>query len=129
MSAPPLQFKNALNVSAVALILASFGFAQQISVSPGIITSIASRTNETLAAAGFNGVAARTGTLYVSDSHVSRFVNGTPIYVANVYAITLSSGQVTRIGRNRPSTRSTGIPGIPGMAAPLQAPSSTSPRG
>jgi len=97
MSAPPLQFKNALKLSAAALILASFGFAQQISVSPGIITSIASRTNETLAAAGFNGVAARTGTLYVSDSHVSRFVNGTPVYVANVYAITLSSGQVTRI--------------------------------
>jgi len=97
MSAPLLQFKNALKVSAATLILASFGFAQQISVSPGIITSIASRTNETFVAAGFNGVAARTGTLYVSDSHVARFVNGAPIYVANVYAITLSSGQVTRI--------------------------------
>ena len=74
----------------------------QISISPGTITTVASHTNEALAAAVFNGVATRSGVLYVSDSHVTGYSNALPIKVANVYAIDLASGQVTRMAGTIP---------------------------
>jgi len=82
-------------LSFATLCLAQNG--PQITVSPGIITTVAGHTNEALAAATFNGVAFKApSTLYVSDSHVT-FVGTATVRNANIYAVDLGSGQVTRI--------------------------------
>jgi len=88
-----------LAVSAAVLICATASLAQngpQITVSPGIVTTVAGRTNGALTAATFNGIAARGSIVYVSDSHLIGAGSGA-IYIANVYAVDLNSGQVTRI--------------------------------
>ncbi|MFL6416039.1 MAG: hypothetical protein ACJ74Y_10280 [Bryobacteraceae bacterium] len=97
-SALRAKSKTFLTVSAVALSCATLSLAQngpQITVSPGIVITVAGRTNAALTAATFNGIAARGSIVYVSDSHL---VGGAGnAYVANIYAVDLNSGQVTRI--------------------------------
>ncbi len=104
-SARRLNSKQVLKISAAVLGFATLSLAQtgsQISISPGIITTVASNTNQALAAAVFNGVATRSGVLYVSDSHVTGYSNAIPIKVANVYSIDVTSGQVNRIAGTLP---------------------------
>ena len=99
-SARLLHSKKVLKISAAVLGFATLSLAQtgpQIAVSPGTISTVAGRTNEALALASFNGVAVKGDTLYVSDSRVVRYdANNNPVYVANVYAVNTTTGQVTR---------------------------------
>lgn len=92
----PLRIIPHLTVSAALLGLVQLAPAQtgpQIAVSPGIISTVASRTSETLNAATFNGIAFKApNTLYVSDSRVT----SSNQYNANIYSIDLNSGQVSR---------------------------------
>jgi len=101
MSARRFHFKEVLKISAAVLTFGTLSLAQngpQIAVSPGTITTVAGRTNEALASAFFNGVAVRGNILYASDSHVLRYdANNNPVYVANVYAVNMDTGQVTRV--------------------------------
>lgn len=95
-----LNSKQVLKISAAVLGFATFSLAQsgpQIAVSPGIITTAASRTAEVLASSSFNGVAFKApSTLYFSDSHVT-LTGANVITNANIFSVDLNSGQVTRL--------------------------------
>ena len=85
--------------------LSSLIFAQtgpQLTVGPGLIYTVASRTTINLSSASFNGIAFKSNpaTLYVSDAH-SEGNNG-QVVIANVYAIDLTTGGVTRVAGTTP---------------------------
>jgi len=96
-SAHWVNTKNVLKLSAAALSFTTVSLAQQIAVSPGIITTVASQTNQTLAASVFNGVAFKApSTVYMTDSHITG-AGSSGVTNANVYALDLNTGQVTRV--------------------------------
>jgi hypothetical protein len=119
-SAHRYNSQNVLKISAALLGFAHLCLAQtgpQITVSPGIITTVASRTNETLASALFNGVAFRApSTLFVSDSHIT-FVGNATVTNANIYAVDLNSGAVTRVA-GPPADPTNGNAGYSGDGGP-----------
>lgn len=90
---------NLLRVLPVSMALAGLSplaFAQtgpQLTVGPGLIYTVASRTTINLSSASFNGIVFKSNpaTLYVSDAHNER--NNT-ISLGNVYAIDLTTGGV-----------------------------------
>jgi len=117
-----LNRKRILKLSAAVLGFTTLSIAQngsQIAVSPGIITTAASRTAEVLASTSFNGVAFKApNTLYFSDSHVT-INGGTVITNANIFSVDLNSGQVTRVAGPPadPQNGNVGYSGDGGQAA------------
>ena len=89
------------------LIIAAFaGFSSltlaqtgpQLTVGPGLIYTVANRATNNLSLGRFNGVVFKSpGTVYVSEAHSEAISGGSSISLANVYAIDLNSGQVTRV--------------------------------
>ena len=84
--------------------LSSLALAQtgpQLTVGPGVIYTVVSRTTVNLSTSSFNGIAyqnnGRQGIIYVSDAHSEGSIS-----LANVYAIDLETGQVTRVAGTVP---------------------------
>ncbi len=86
-------------------LLVSAQTGPQLTVGPGLIYTVASgATNGFSPTTGFNAVVFKNpGTIYVSDAHSERVGSSGPfISLANVYAVDLTSGQVTRIAGTTP---------------------------
>src|SRR3982751_488126 len=118
------QGRRALAVAALLVTSLHFSSAQSISVGPGQISTVASQTNELLRAAHFNGVAykASTGTLYVADARSVGTVS-----IANIYAVNINTGQVTRVAGTAPAPG--GNAGFAGDDGPASSAQLNSPQG
>src|SRR3954447_17591299 len=118
------QGRRALAVAALLVTSLHFSSAQSISVGPGQISTVASQTNELLRSAHFNGVAykASTGTLYVADARSVGTVS-----IANIYAVNINTGQVTRVAGTAPAPG--GNAGFAGDGGPASSAQLNSPQG
>jgi len=114
------HFSKVLTLSAVVLGVGQISLAQNGSPtrsSQGVITTVASQSTPGLAASLFDGVAYKApNTLYVSDSHVTG-AGSNSVTNANVFAINLSTGQVTRVA-GPPTDETNGNSGYSGDGGP-----------
>ena len=85
--------------------LVSAQTGSQLTVGPGLIYTVASRaTNNLSSAVRFNAAVLKSpSTLYIADAHQEQVSSsGATISLANVYAVDLTSGQITRVAGTAP---------------------------
>jgi hypothetical protein len=115
-----VNFQKFLILSAAVLGVGHVSLAQNGSPSRsslGVITSVAGQTNPILTSSLFDGVAFKApNTLYVSDSHVTG-AGSASVTNANIFAVDLTTGQVTRIA-GPPADPTSGNSGYSGDGGP-----------